>query len=219
MKKVFSYVFCFLIAVNLTACNIHETELDVIPWYKLDPSPQEIPPSVVYTGNGNDIISIDKVEPRYVIYIEGNEESDLFSVKGYDENDNITEVFVATSCPYQGVSVDPTQKTTKLKIHAKGNWKVESRSVYTLPTISEGESLKGTGDAVIWVKSYGLLASIKGNALEKYFEVKSFGELGDYIMVSTTKQYSDTVELKGEPFALTIKAAGDWEISFDEIGK
>lgn len=220
MRKLLTILLTILITISIAACTTraiqnetNETIPTKEPWYAT--VPEEIPDPFVYTGTGDSFITIDTIEPRYIFYIEGNQAGERFIVKGYDESGNSTELFVATTDPYKGITLDPHQNTTKLKINATGDWKVEVRSAYTAHLISSGETLSGNGDDIIHIKGQATTATITGNEDENYFEVRAYYEQGDDILVSTTKKYSDTINLKNGTYALKFSAVGNWKITLN----
>lgn len=179
------------------------------------PVPQEIPAPVVYTGSGDNVLSIQPPEGIYVLHITGNEESQHFAVKGYDANNEGTELFVNTTDPYDGVTFDPNLATTTLEIKAVGDWTIELVSIYSMPTISAGSTVEGFGDSVILIESYGATATISGNSVLAHFAVKSYGNEGNELLVNTTDLYEGTVMLKEDPFILVINSEGEWAITFN----
>jgi hypothetical protein len=178
------------------------------------PSPFVIPEPVLYEGYGDSVIAIEPPEGAYVFYIEGNAASRHFAVKGYDASGDATKLLVNTTDPYKGTTIELTLTTTTLEINADDSWSIELRSIYEMPIISKGETITGTGDTIILVKSYGTTATIDGNAASRHFAVKSYGAEQDNLMVNTTDPYSGTVMLKGAPVILEITCDDDWSITF-----
>lgn len=170
---------------------------------------------ITYTGSGDSVLEIESIKEGYVFYIEGNKSSRHFAVKGYDANGKSTGLFVNTTDTYKGITIDSTLSTVTLEISAVGSWSVELRPFGRLDTISKGETLKGSGDDVILVLSYGNTADISGNAGEHHFAVKSYGKNGNNLMVNTTDKYRGTVMLKNAPTLLEVNAEGDWSITFN----
>lgn len=177
--------------------------------------PMVIPEPIVYTGAGDDVISIEPLEGIWVLTITGNSGAHHFAVKGYDDASNYTELFVNTTEPYVGTTLDPSLSTTMLEITASGDWTIELRSVYEMETISAGQSISGTGDTVMLVSSPGKTATISGNADSHHFAVKSYGFTADDLMVNTTDPYEGKVMLKGDPFLITVDSEGDWTIALN----
>lgn len=192
------------------------TEEDVVEEVAEDNSrlaiPDSIPEACVYEGTGDSVINIDHPEGVYVIYVKGNSAARHFAVKGYDANGNSTELFVNTTDAYEGVTLDPDQKTEMLEISANGDWIVEIRSVWTCDIIDDASTYTGTGDNIVLVNYEASTAQIEGNSGARHFAVKSYGNRTN-LMVNTTDVYSGTVMVKDQPFMLEITAVGDWSIT------
>lgn len=178
--------------------------------------PYVIPDPIVYTGSGDDVIVIEPFDDDiWVLTITGNSEGRHFAVKGYDDASNSTELFVNTTNPYHGTTLDPSLSTSLLEISATGDWTIVLRSAYEMETISAGQTISGTGDSVLNVIDAGKTAYITGNTDSHHFAVKSYGFESNSLMVNTTDPYEGTVMLKGDPFLMTVSAEGDWTITFD----
>lgn len=171
---------------------------------------------VIYTGSGDDVIEIELLEEGSAFHITGNQAGRHFSVKGYDASGKYIDLFVNTTDPYDGITLDPDQATAMLEISATGDWTVELRSVFALDTIAAGETVSGAGDSVVFVLGFGKTATITGNAEGRHFAVRSYGAERNNLMVNTTEPYEGKVMLVGQPLFLEISAAGDWSITFDE---
>ena len=174
--------------------------------------PEKVPDAIVYDGSGDSVLKIDHPDGVYIFYVKGNSESKHFAVKGYDSKGNRTELFVNTTEPYEGVTIDPDQETVSLEISSKGNWHIEVRSIWTCDVITEaGIPYKGTGDSIVLIDTAATMATIEGNAAEKHFAMKSYGDRKN-LMVNTTDAYSGTVMLKYNPSILEVNAVGGWSI-------
>lgn len=174
----------------------------------------EEPDVITYTGSGDDVIEIEPQE-GYVFHITGNEAGNYFGVIPYDENDDRCTSLVNTTEPYDGVTFCKDFKARSLEIKAVGEWTVELIPVESLPTIDVGETLSGTGDAVIRIIGAGTSAKITGNSSGDYFGVVPFREDGSRMtsIVNTTDPYEGTVKLKKGAEYLVINAVGDWSIT------
>lgn len=175
-----------------------------------------IPQAVHYSGTGDDVLTISPPEGVYVFRINGNGDGKHFAVWGYDAEGNRTELFVNTTEPYSGVTLDPSLSTALLEITATGDWEIELVSIYEMPTIGQGDSIEGFGDSVMLISSHGLTASIVGNSVSAHFAVKSYGSSNYNLMVNTTEPYEGKVMIKGNPFILTVTSEDSWTITFDE---
>ena len=213
--KVSSVMFVCMDGINIVAGAMMEdlsTDPAALEVTWMGP---EIPDPVTYSGSGDDVITIAPFEGVYVFHITGNAGADYFGVQSYDSSGNPLDLLVNTTDAYSGTVIDPTQSTATLEISATGDWTVEVASIYTEPTIGQGETVTGTGDAVLLVTGYGTTATITGNAEAGYFGIQSYGSTDNDLLVNTTDPYSGTVMLSGDPVILTVTAEGDWSITFD----
>ena len=176
--------------------------------------PDDFPESVTYTGTGDDVITLEPFEGVWVMTITGNDQAAHFAVKGYDAGGNYTDLFVNTTEPYCGTTIDPYFETETLEVSATGTWKVEIRSIFEMDTIAQGETYSGNGDAILLATSFGKTARIVGNPNSNHFAVKSYGDTYE-LLVNTTDPYEGTVMLKGNPTVLAITAESDWSITFN----
>lgn len=172
-----------------------------------------IPDPVMYSGNGDDVITIAPYDDVFVFHITGNQAEHHFAVKGYDSAGEMTDLFVNTTSQYEGITLDPTQETVTLEVKATGDWAIEVQSINAMETISSGETKTGSGDSIMIVRNHGNTASISGNAGEHHFAVKAFGREHDKLLVNTTEVYDGTVMLTGDPFLLSIDSEGEWSIT------
>lgn len=182
----------------------------------LQESAPAVPGPVVYTGSGDDAVQIGTLDWGCVFHITGNQEGGSFSVRGYDANGSYVGLFVDTSEPYEGVTLDPVQETAVLEVSASGEWTIELLPVLSLDTISVGETVSGSGDSVLLISSFDTTATITGNEGRHYFSVRTYGTEGNELLVDTTDAYEGTVMLAGDPVFLEIKAVGEWTVTFDQ---
>lgn len=179
----------------------------------ITPEPAE---TMTYTGSGDDVLTIAPPDDQiWLLYARGNSAGQYFAVKGYDDDMNSTELFVNTASPYDGTTIDYTQRTTTLQVEASGDWTIEIRSVYTAPIIAPGESMSGTGDEVVLLAGWPQTAHITGNAGATYFGVKTCGTISNELLVNTDDPYDGTVLMKGDPYLMAIRAADDWTIELN----
>ncbi len=171
------------------------------------------PEPIVYQGSGDSVIEVTGVSDGAAFYIEGNASSRHFAVKGYDARGSSTELFVNTTDPYNGTTLDPTLSTTTLEISATGDWTVKIVPFILLRTISSGQLLEGTNDDVVVILSSGNTATITGNDASRHFAVITYGSDTD-LLVNTTDPYSGTVMLGKNQLLMTVNAEGPWTIQF-----
>ena len=149
-----------------------------------------------------------------MLYIKGNDAGRHFSVTGYDDNDNRTNLFVNVTDPYEGITLDPSGTTTTLEISAQGSWTIESRSAFSARVIEAPGTINGTGDEVLLVEGSPSLATIKGNPNSRHFSVLGYNPKRS-LLVNTTDPYEGTVRVERDTFLLEINAVGDWEITLE----
>lgn len=180
-----------------------------------EPEPEPIPEAIVYEGTGDSVIKIEKTEDGpVVLFIKGNGEGRHFAVKGYDDDDDPTELFVNTTDPYEGITLDPGGTTKMLEITGKGTWSIESRSIRSMRVVESPGSIEGIGNEVLLVEGNPSLAHIKGNSGERHFAVKSYNPSRD-LLVNTTDAYEGTTRVEKAVFILEITAIGDWSIELE----
>lgn len=167
---------------------------------------------IEYTGTGDSVIFLDEIPAGWVLYAEGNADGRYFCIKGYDDNDKSTKLFVSTTEPYSGTTIDGNFATTQLEITATGDWRVEIRPLIGCDTVTVGEPYKSSGDAVLIVSGDAKTADIYGNAREAYFGVHTIGAGSADLLVSTTEAYSGTVKCKNNPHFIVVIASDEWGI-------
>lgn len=171
----------------------------------------------IYDGNGDSVIDIsapDGNNGAFVLYVKGNSESSHFAVKGYDSNNNPTELFVNTTDPYEGQTIDPALKTVQLEISAKGPWHIESRSLLSCRQLSPSSPVEGSGDEILLVSGGASIAHISGNTSERHFAVKAYGSSGS-LLVNTTDPYDGTTKIDPDATILEVTATGEWSINLE----
>lgn len=167
---------------------------------------------IEYTGTGDSVIFLDDIPGGWVLYAEGNAEDRYFCIKGYDDKDRSTELFVNTTEPYSGTTIDGNFATTQLEITATGDWRIEIRPLSGCDTITVGEPYKSSGDAVLIVSGEAKTADIYGNARAAYFGVHAIGAGSADLLVNTTEEYSGTVKCKNNPQFIVVSASDEWGI-------
>lgn len=167
------------------------------------------------SGTGDDVFFLNPADGLWFLKVIGNADAGYFSVKGYDEHLSGTELFVSTTEEYSGITLDATQQTVLLQVKAESDWTIQIADISELVVASKGNTISGTGDVVFLVHEAGQTAAISSNNSGGYFSVKTYGNVGDELLVSTTDPYEGRVMLKGDPFVFVIKAEDDWSISFE----
>ena len=167
---------------------------------------------IEYTGTGDSVIFLDDIPSGWVLYAEGNAADRYFCIQGYDDNDHLSKLFVNTTEPYSGTTIDGNFATTQLEITATGEWRIEIRPLIGCDTITVGEPYKSTGDAVLIVSGDAKTADIYGNARAAYFGVHAIGAGSADLLVNTTEEYSGTVKCKNNPQFIVVSASDEWGI-------
>lgn len=171
----------------------------------------------IYEGSGDSVIDIVAPEGNndiFILYVKGNAESRHFAVKGYDSDSNKTQLFVNTTDPYEGKTIDSSLKTVQLEITASGDWYIEARSLFACPKITPSSLVESVGDEVLLVSGEPNTARISGNASGRHFAVKAHGSTSD-LLVNTTDPYEGTTKIKSDTFILEVKAEGGWQINLE----
>lgn len=176
---------------------------------------QEISMDTPASGNSDAVLLVSATDLLWTFHVSGNPSGNHFAVKGYDENLSGTELFVNTSDPYDGVTIDPSQSTAFLIVSAASDWTVEIEAAKDQPEAHKGDTITGSGDAIIMTNKVGTTASISGNADAHHFAVKSWSYNDSDLLVNTSDPYEGTVMLKFDPTLVEINAEGDWTITFD----
>lgn len=198
--------------VEETEEELEEVE-EVAPEPEPEPEPETVPDPIVYSGSGDNVIRIEKPEEGpVVLFIRGNQDRRHFAVTGYDENDNYTNLFVNTTDPYEGITMDPSGTTVLLEINGSGFWEIETRSVRSLRVLED--SLEGSGDEVVQVVGDPSTATISGNSEQRHFAVIGYNP-NPSLLVNTTDVYDGTVRVSRGTFLLEITAPGNWSVSVD----
>lgn len=180
-----------------------------------EPVPLPVPEPKVYSGSGDSVIAIEKPENGPAMFhISGNDSARHFSVTGYDAYDNRTSLFVNTTDPYTGFTLDPGGTTAMLEISAQGAWTVGVYSVRAARVVTSPGSISGTGDEVLQVTGSPSLATISGNPNARHFAVKGYNPSSD-LLVNTTDVYTGTVRVARGTTVLEITAEGAWEITLE----
>lgn len=174
-----------------------------------------IPDDVVYSGSGDDVLTIEPLDGAYVFYITGNAGANHFAVTSYDSAGNYVDLLVNTTDPYNGLVVDLTQSATVLEIKATGDWQITLSSIYNVDIVSAGMTHTGSGDSVFLIAGDVSVATITGNAGANHFAVKAYGSNDSDLLVNTTDPYEGKVLVKCDPAFFVVDSEGDWSITLE----
>ena len=160
-------------------------------------------------------MDIDRPNDAALIRITGNDAGRFFAVKSYDSDGNSIDLLVNTTDPYDGIlPLDFMQDeyTTRLEISAAGAWEIEILPLSSGRVLEGPNSIEGAGSDVIFLSGDSQdLATITGNAAERYFGVQGYNG-GRNTLVNTTDAYEGTVLLHQDTLVLVVSAEGAWEI-------
>ena len=188
------------------------------------PKPSPTPLALEFEGTGAKVIEIpDFVQKGSILHIVGNEAGRHFSVTGKDANGKMTDLFVNTIDPYDGVVIFDLldyQHTKYLEVEATGPWKIEIKDISSVPRVDCDGNISGTGDMVFLVLCDGTIskAHIVGNKAERHFSVQilALGNKKLDLLVNTINAYDGEKLLVGykSPLIFMVNASDDWEITF-----
>lgn len=188
-----------------------EVETEPEPEVSPEPASDPVPEARIFTGSGDDVILLEAFPGPYVFVVTGNDADRHFAVHAHGSRRSL---LVNTTSPYSGITLTDNQDTEMLEVTAVGDWTIEQRSLSDMRTISEGETIIGSGDEVIKILSHGQTAEIEGNEAGRHFAVRSHGARRN-LLVNTTSQYTGRVVLRGSYTILEVTAVGDWSITFE----
>lgn len=169
----------------------------------------------VYSGSGDDVVTIAPMDYAYAIYIEGNSAGKHFSVTSYDKNGNYLDLLVNTSDPYSGTVLDMELATATLEINAAGAWTVTFVPLEKYPVATAGQTVQGTGDSVFLCDGTPKTAEITGNNASRHFSVWAHSPSDSDLVVNTSDPYSGTVKLPNGTVIFEVTAKGDWNMTLN----
>lgn len=208
--------------IETTASNIQEEKNDKVTeetttesdTQETSKEPLVLPDPITYTGSGDDVIEIETFDLAWYLHIEGNSEARHFAIKGYDEEDNKTELFVNTTSKYSGDVLDPSLKTKVLEITANGDWSITVAPILSLPMYVKGDTIEGTGDSIVPLISSSSTMTIAYYG-DSNFVVREFTENRTNLLVNEIGAYDGKVKSSSDAFLLLVKASGDWTITLE----
>ena len=179
-----------------------------------------------YEGTGDDYFAIEKPDEIAVMKIIGNSSGNHFSVTGYDEDGNQTDLFVNTTSYYDGLVVldfdylRRGQDTTHLEVNVTGDWNIGIFPIGAADWVDVPGEISGEGDNVIILdrsENNPSLARITGNQNSNHFAVVGWHEESGWpsradLLINTTQSYEGTVRLDQATMILEVTAIDDWEI-------
>lgn len=236
MKRMISALLAAVLVLSLCACgSVSDTESSQnLPQQPNSPQAEDntssdessaeteivIHEDVVFSGSGDNIISMDALDYYYAFYIEGNDSGHHFSVTTYDSTGAYSELLVNTTDPYVGVTYDQSLDVQTIEVKADGDWEIRVMDFNTLPDdwrAYAGETFYGNGDLIVFVDS-GTSATIVNYAEEGHFAVISYDEAGWYndLLANEVGTYSGTVKISSNTAFVAVKATGDWDLTINK---
>ena len=178
--------------------------------------PTETPAPIIYTGSGDSIVDVVKPYDAALVHITGNASSRYFGISSLDSNNEVIDLLVNTTDPYDGVrplDLMANQVTTRFEIQADGPWAIEISPISSVYKLMIPGELSGKGDYVFAIaEGTPDTAVITGNADSRYFGVFGYSN-GPDMLVNTTDPYNGTVILDKATFLIVVQAVGDWTIN------
>lgn len=173
-----------------------------------------IPAPSVYTGTGDDVLSITKPasDGPVVATIKGNAGGvNNFAVQGMDGD---KDLLVNTTDPYSGSTLMDIQggTTTQLQVTATGPWSITLSDPRSAPALNPGAN-SGTGDTVLVYRGGTSKAAITGGTGVSNFAVIEYNDSGENLMVNETNPYQGTVPLAAGPAIVAVTATGPWSMA------
>jgi len=174
---------------------------------------------IIYTGSGDDVVSLKSINKPHVYDIDGNASKNYFGVIAYNSSGERLGSLVNTTDVYHGIVFDCHQSVANLEIKSSDPWKIRVLPLSTMENASKGMTIKGSGDSVfVFDPSAGEsnLAVITGNKGNDYFAVIGYDKNLSRIsaFVNTVSAYEGKVMLRNNPRYYEIKAVGEWSITF-----
>jgi len=165
----------------------------------------------IFTGSGDDVITLTPFPEPHVFVISGNEGGRHFAVHAHGDRRSL---LVNTTSAYSGITFVSNHDTETLEVSAVGSWTIEQRALSEMRSVSTGQTISGTGDEVLQIASHGQTATVTGNSEGRHFAVHAHGSRRS-LLVNTTSEYDGRVMLRGNYTVLEISAVGDWSIALE----
>lgn len=189
---------------------------------------EQIPETIIYEGSGDDLIDITRPDSQknYLIYIEGNNSENHFSVLGVDDSGNDTILFVNTVEYYEGLNlayadgITQSNPTEKLEISSAtgDNWYIEVRPIEKAVNITGRSSYRNSGDYVFKIdESVGSVAINRADNMGNFIVEGYTSDFKNYdLLVNEIGSYKGTVRVSSNVrcFAVTAPTSSSWEFDF-----
>lgn len=179
------------------------------------PTPTEVPAEpIVFEGSGDSIKDLPDLKPS-IVKISGNAGNSFFAVQVLGEDNQPIDLLVNQTAKYEGVrpiAFNETQKGKRLKIDAKGKWRIEILPLSSARRETLPANITGSGDEVLVLDGKPDLAKIKGNAKKRFFAVLGYGGSFPNLLVNTTDVYEGEVALGPDDVVIVVQADGEWSM-------
>lgn len=179
------------------------------PTTTVKPKPKPPAKPVVYSGDGDDVITVHKPSSGPTIVRATYTGGDNFTIGTADSS----QLLVNTIGAYQGVTLldpDNGDNTRTLQVHASGHW-----TVSLLPLTSAqrytGGTLHGDGDLVFAIAASKSEATFASSSQQQNFSVNEYGSDFPNLLVNeiVPPTYHGTVALT-TPAIYVVTATGPW---------
>ena len=175
-----------------------------------EPAPETAGASRIFSGSGDDVLSVPPFDGPYVFTIRHDGDSGNFAV--WAAGDRRT-LLVNTIGQYQGTTRTTEQDTNMLEISAQGAWVIEQRPLSAMEQVGIGQTITGTGDQVIRLTSHGQTAHITYVGTRN-FAVWARGQRSN-LLVNVIGDYTGRVAFRDSYTLLEINATGEWSITIE----
>lgn len=207
-----SKVVATTVAAPVTTKATVATRLPTTKALAPPPPPKPVTQPVVYSGTGDDVVSIRKPNSGPTLltasYTGGQSN---FVVQDVGAN----QLLVNTIGSYQGTTLlDPNgEDTRRLQVTATGPWTIKLAPLTSAP-IYRGGTYQGAGDTVLVVPN-GSTATFTSGAAQANFVVTEYGSDGTpnlLVNAIAPPAYHGTVPLSPPSF-LVVQAVGAWTMT------
>ena len=179
-------------------------------------TPTQPTPPQVFSGNSDDVITINPVGPA-IVDLEYSGGSN-FIVQNYDSGGQLIDLLVNTIGSYSGrIEMDfiVGQDTSMIQVQASGPWSITITPYQDalLDMVSVPGTYQGNGDNILYLGGDPSIAKFEASGGSNFI-VWAAGDSKELI-VNEIAPYSGTVIVPGAPILLIIRAEGNWTVSLE----
>lgn len=166
-----------------------------------------------YTGNGDDVITLDNPGYPALLEISYSGESN-FTVHTVDAEGENVDLLVNTIGSYSGTVTDYTDysEVTMLSIGSSGDWSITVKPMSSMAELVNGQSY--SGDGVYYIDTDELMTLTITNTGESNFVVRAIGISDTDLLVNEIGDYSGTVIWTEPQSFLIVESEGTWTVSW-----